>query len=90
MKFFIGIFCLLILSSCTEVKEKVNVKSNTSFDPSKTSMSTQDNFDDFKKKDDESCEDEEALKKKLIPKKLKAFKLQGGDAGCDVSELQAK
>lgn len=42
----------------------------------------------FEKEDDESCDTEEDLEKKIeqAAKKKEAVSLQGGDSGCDINE----
>lgn len=86
-----SIFLILVFSlfiSCQKEEKKVTSHKNLQANSQSQSGSFEkDNFDDFKKEDDESCEDEEELKKKLIPEKPKAFQLQGGDAGCDIEAL---
>ena len=37
----------------------------------------------FDEKEDESCETEEELEEKMAKPKQEAFKLQGGDPGCE-------
>ncbi len=43
-----------------------------------------DDFSDLKKKEDEACDTEEEITKKLAKPKQEVFQLQGGDSGCDV------
>lgn len=49
-------------------------------------VKTEDDFSDLKEQD-ESCDTEEDLEKKIEEqaKKQEAFKLQGGDGGCEVN-----
>lgn len=75
------ILVIFLSISCTKQEDKKSVVKLTA---GASQGQKVDNFDDFKKDDDESCEDEEELKKKLIPEKPKAFNLQGGDAGCEI------
>lgn len=79
---------LLIFVSCNK-EEVIPVKTNVQYDFTKNenSMAANDDFSDLKKMDDESCETEEEIKEKLVKPKQTAFKLQGGDTGCDISEL---
>ena len=85
MKFLI---IILFLSACQkEEVEKVNHKADKYFSnniQAQNANSLEDDFSDLKKVDDESCEDEEAIEKKLVETK-KAFKLQGQkDEDCQV------
>lgn len=78
--------------SCNKEEKVVLSNSNVDYDFTKSanSVSVKDDFSDLKKLDDESCETEEEIKEKLVRPKQEAFKLQGGDTGCDISELNKK
>ena len=85
MKFLI---IILFLSACQkEEVVKINDKADKYFSnniQAQNANSLEDDFSDLKKVDDESCEDEEAIEKKLVETK-KAFKLQGQkDEDCQV------
>ncbi|GEM_PF-4063802 len=83
---------LFIFISCNKEENVVLNSPNVEYDFTKTgnSVSMKDDFSDLKKLDDESCETEEEIKEKLVKPKQEAFKLQGGDTGCDISELTKK
>ncbi len=82
---------LLILISCnkeeTKVVEASKPQPHYDFSKNANSVSVKDDFSDLKKKVDESCDTEEEIKEKLVKPKQEAFKLQGGDTGCDISQL---
>ena len=82
---------LAFLLGCQEQKE-VNLNKNmdkyfakdTHALGGQNANSLEDDFSDLKEKKDESCEDEEAIEKKLVEAK-KAYKLQGQkDEDCQV------
>ncbi|WP_127715022.1 hypothetical protein [Halobacteriovorax sp. HLS] len=81
--FLVSIF---ILSCQQEGGSKVTSDKVKDYDFSKksNSISATDDFSDLKKEDDESCETEEEISKKLAAPKQEAFQLQGGDSGCEV------
>lgn len=58
---------------------------NYDFNAKSNSLDKKDDFSDLEKKDDESCDTEEEITKKLAKPKQEAFQLQGGDSGCDVT-----
>ena len=86
---------LLILAACNSesTQKKVETKKahpQYDFTKNSNSVSPEDDFSDFKEMSDESCDTEEEIKAKLVKPKQEAFKLQGGDTGCDPSELENK
>ena len=86
---------LLFLAACNSEAPKKKVETKKSypkydFSKNSNSVSAEDDFSDFKEMDDESCDTEEEIKEKLAKPKQEAFKLQGGDTGCDPSELENK
>ena len=90
MNFKIFFILSLIIVSCNkEDKALVPVKNTTpksyDFNAKSNSLERKDEFSDLKKKDDEACDSEEEITKKLAKPKQEAFQLQGGDTGCDVS-----
>ena len=76
---------LVLISSCQS--EEKTVTAPASIDGvSSPAMPKGEDFN-LEKEDDESCDTKEDLEKKLEEAKKKpneAFKLQGGDAGCEV------
>lgn len=92
-KLNIIIIVLFILSSCKKEAPSKPVSLQKTAVPTKTVTKkvsvAPDDFSDFKKEDDESCDSEEELLKKQIEKaqkaKSQAVKLQGaGDGGCTI------
>lgn len=89
MKILSLILFLFLLTSCQSEEQKVIPqkkiqKSNYDFNAKSNSLNSSDDFSDLKKKDDESCDTEEEVTKKLAEPKQEAFQLQGGDSGCEV------
>lgn len=90
MKKFLVLISLLYLVSCQKEEAPAPVKRSQApaeYDFTKKGTHSQkanDDFSDLKKKDDESCDTEEEITKKLAEPKQEAFQLQGGDTGCDV------
>ncbi len=88
MKTIIVLLTSLFIFSCQ--KEEVSVAKtivpsvNYDFNSKSNSLKSGDDFSDLKKKGDESCDTEEEITKKLARPKQEAFKLQGGDTGCDI------
>ena len=81
------LFCLLVFSCQQETPKKempTLQKSSTVSNGQASSQASADDFSDLAKKDDESCDTEEDLEKKIQEKikKKEAFKLQGGDSDC--------
>lgn len=80
MKMILALCTLLFLSCHKEEAPKVAQVQQSAV------VQAEDDFSDLKKKDDESCDTEEDLEKKIMEqakkKPAKAFKLQGGDTGC--------
>lgn len=87
MKIVLFFLISVTLFSC---QQESNSKSepkkieNYDFTKKSNSVSATDDFSDLKKEDDESCDTEEEVTKKLAAPKQEAFQLQGGDSGCDV------
>ena len=81
------ILLVLLLAGCME-KETPSINNTLTTAGIATSNSKEDDFSDFKKKDDESCDGEEDIHKKIQEKlkkePAKAFKLQGGEADCAI------
>ena len=87
MKLFLLIFLSLLLFSCQQeqnIKSSAGTSADYDFNKKVNSVSAKDDFSDLKKEDDESCETEEEISKKLAAPKQEAFQLQGGDSGCEV------
>jgi len=91
MKKILVLISLLIFVSCQKEQKLPPVKRSQApaqYDFSKKNTKSQNASDDFsdlkKKKEDESCDTEEEITKKLAEPKQEAFQLQGGDSGCDV------
>ncbi len=87
MKLSIILFSLLFLFSCQQTESSMSKSSSIpGQDQSSLQAKAEDDFSDLKEKD-ESCDTEEDLEKKIEEqaKKQEAFKLQGGDEGCEVN-----
>lgn len=82
------ISALILLGLLTSCQSEENSATTQTPIDAVSSPATQKGEDfNLKKDDDESCDTEEDLEKKLEEAKKKpneAFKLQGGDAGCEV------
>lgn len=76
---------LLLFSACNS-EPKTSATEMSHRQVTSQSVHGQDDFAEFKK--DEACDSKEELEKELvkIQEKKKAFKLQGGDAGCDIPQ----
>jgi len=83
---FIWIILVLTFISCKKEKPSNVSTPEYNFDSKDNSQRAQKpeekyNFDE---KEEESCDTEEELEKKVTKPKQEAFKLQGGDPGCEV------
>jgi hypothetical protein len=91
MNFKIILIISLIFVSCNkeEIKSStpVSEKSSASYDfnAKSNTLEKKDDFSDLKKKEEEACDTEEEITKKLAKPKQEPFQLQGGDTGCDVT-----
>ncbi len=87
MKFFLSTFVLLaFINGCQPANQSESTVSVQPQEGNALQAKTEDDFSDLKEKD-ESCDTEEDLEKKIEEqaKKQEAFKLQGGDGGCEVN-----
>lgn len=77
----------LLFFSCVESKKKIAPAPSLEGFSKESSQKLEDDFSDFKKKD-ESCDSEEEVQKKIEEKlkkePTKAFKLQGGEPDCAI------
>ena len=93
MKILEIILILLFLTSCNKEEASIPVatdvgtsKKTYDFNANSNSLEEKDDFKDLEKKEDEACDTEEEITKKLSNPKQEVFQLQGGDTGCDVSD----
>jgi len=82
----ISIFLGALLFGC-QPSQKIG-SGDSMHEAQSSQVKVEDDFSDLKEKD-ESCDTEEDLEKKIEEqvKKKEAFKLQGGDGGCDANAL---
>lgn len=92
MKGLLFVLIVTLISGCQPTENNKKGSSSPASHETKqvqAQAKAEDDFSDLKEKD-ESCDTEEDLEKKIEEqaKKKEAFKLQGGDGGCDPSEAK--